>query len=38
MTDAADDDPNMPDALEAAAALDAKFAKTRQLAGRCTAS
>jgi amidase len=33
MTDAADDDPNMPDALEAAAALDAKFAKTRKLAG-----
>jgi Asp-tRNA(Asn)/Glu-tRNA(Gln) amidotransferase A subunit family amidase len=33
MTDAVDDDPNMPDAFEVAAALDAKFAKTRKLAG-----
>src|SRR5262245_24322549 len=32
-TDAIDDDPSMPDALETAAALDAKFAKTRRLAG-----
>jgi Asp-tRNA(Asn)/Glu-tRNA(Gln) amidotransferase A subunit family amidase len=32
-TDAADDDPNMPDALEAAAAIDAKFAKTNKLVG-----
>ena len=33
MTDAADADPNMPDALQAAAALDAKFAKSRKLTG-----
>jgi amidase len=33
MTDAADDDPQMPDALETAARLDAKFARTRRLAG-----
>src|SRR5438034_8872547 len=33
MTDPVDNDPNMPDALEAAAALDAQFAKTGQLAG-----
>ncbi|MDQ1710191.1 MAG: amidase, partial [Frankiaceae bacterium] len=32
-TDAADDDPNMPDALETAAAIDAKFAKTNKLVG-----
>jgi amidase len=33
MTDAVDDDPNMPDALEVAARLDAYFAQTGQLAG-----
>jgi amidase len=33
MTDAADDDPAMPDALETAARLDAKFARTRRLVG-----
>ncbi len=33
MTDAADNDPNMPDALEVAAALDKQFARTGQLAG-----
>src|SRR4029434_1862248 len=33
MTDLVDNDPNMPDALEVAAALDARFAKTGQLAG-----
>jgi amidase len=33
MTDAADDDPGMPDAIEVAARLDAKFAKTRKLVG-----
>jgi Asp-tRNA(Asn)/Glu-tRNA(Gln) amidotransferase A subunit family amidase len=33
MTDAVDSDPRMPDALETAAALDAKFARTRELAG-----
>ena len=33
MTDAADDDPNMPDALQVAAQLDAKFAKSAKLAG-----
>jgi Asp-tRNA(Asn)/Glu-tRNA(Gln) amidotransferase A subunit family amidase len=33
MTDAADDDPAMPDALEVAAALDAHVAKTGQLVG-----
>jgi amidase len=33
MTDSVDNDPNMPDALEVAAALDAQFAKTGQLAG-----
>ncbi|AHF90333.1 amidase [Opitutaceae bacterium TAV5] len=33
LTDTADDDPRMPDALETAAALDAAFAKTGQLAG-----
>ena len=32
-TDAVDDDPNMPDALEVAAALDAEFAKTGKLVG-----
>jgi Asp-tRNA(Asn)/Glu-tRNA(Gln) amidotransferase A subunit family amidase len=32
-TDSVDDDPNMPDALEVAAALDAQFAKTGKLAG-----
>jgi Asp-tRNA(Asn)/Glu-tRNA(Gln) amidotransferase A subunit family amidase len=33
MTDLVDDDPNMPDALESAAALDRHFAATSQLAG-----
>jgi Asp-tRNA(Asn)/Glu-tRNA(Gln) amidotransferase A subunit family amidase len=33
MTDAADDDPRMPDALEAAAALDAEFVRTGKLVG-----
>jgi amidase len=33
MTDPVDNDPNMPDALEVAAVLDARFAKTGQLAG-----
>src|ERR1043166_7324998 len=33
MTDLVDNDPNMPDALEVAAALDLRFAKTGQLAG-----
>jgi amidase len=33
MTDSVDNDPNMPDALEVAAALDAHFARTGQLAG-----
>ena len=33
MTDAVDNDPNMPDALEVAAALDERFARTGQLAG-----
>ena len=33
MTDAPDDAPNMPDALEVAAALDAQFARTGQLVG-----
>src|SRR6202008_3071397 len=33
MTDPVDDDPDMPDALEVAAAQDRKFAKTRKLAG-----
>ena len=33
MTDAADDDPAMPDALETAAKLDAKFARRHKLAG-----
>jgi Asp-tRNA(Asn)/Glu-tRNA(Gln) amidotransferase A subunit family amidase len=33
MTDAADDSPIMPDAIEAAAALDRKFAETGELAG-----
>jgi len=33
MTDAVDDDPAMPDALETAAALDAKFAATGELVG-----
>jgi amidase len=32
-TDLADDDPGMPDALETAAAIDAKFARTRRLVG-----
>lgn len=32
-TDLADDDPGMPDALEVAAALDAKFARTGKLVG-----
>jgi Asp-tRNA(Asn)/Glu-tRNA(Gln) amidotransferase A subunit family amidase len=33
MTDAADNDPNMPDALEVAAAQDREFAKTGKLVG-----
>ena len=33
MTDPVDNDPNMPDALETAAALDAAFAKTGKLVG-----
>jgi Asp-tRNA(Asn)/Glu-tRNA(Gln) amidotransferase A subunit family amidase len=33
MTDPVDSDPNMPDALEVAAALDARFAKTGKLVG-----
>jgi len=33
MTDAADNDPKMPDALETAAKLDAEFAKTGKLVG-----
>jgi Asp-tRNA(Asn)/Glu-tRNA(Gln) amidotransferase A subunit family amidase len=33
MTDSVDNDPRMPDALEVAAALDAHFARTGQLAG-----
>ena len=33
MTDAADNDPNMPDALEVAAAQDRQFAKTGKLVG-----
>jgi Asp-tRNA(Asn)/Glu-tRNA(Gln) amidotransferase A subunit family amidase len=33
MTDATDDNPNMPDALEVAAKLDAEFAKTGKLVG-----
>jgi amidase len=33
MTDAADNDPNMPDALEVAAKLDAEFARTGRLVG-----
>ena len=33
MTDSVDADPRMPDALETAAQLDAKFARTRRLAG-----
>ena len=33
MSDAADDDSDMPDALESAAKLDAEFKKTRKLAG-----
>ncbi len=33
MTDLVDNDPDMPDALEVAAALDAKFAKTGKLVG-----
>ena len=33
MTDSVDDDPNMPDALEVAARLDAKFARTHRLVG-----
>ncbi|HEY9154713.1 MAG TPA: amidase [Opitutaceae bacterium] len=33
MTDAIDNDPNMPDALEVAAKLDAEFAKTGKLTG-----
>jgi amidase len=33
MTDPVDDDPGMPDALETAAAIDAKFARTRRLVG-----
>ncbi len=33
MTDPVDDDPNMPDALEVAARLDAEFAKTGKLVG-----
>ncbi len=33
MTDLADNDPNMPDALEVAATLDAEFARTGKLSG-----
>jgi Asp-tRNA(Asn)/Glu-tRNA(Gln) amidotransferase A subunit family amidase len=33
MTDAADDDPTMPDAYETAAAIDARFATTKKLVG-----
>jgi Asp-tRNA(Asn)/Glu-tRNA(Gln) amidotransferase A subunit family amidase len=33
LTDLVDNDPNVPDALEVAAALDARFAKTGQLVG-----
>jgi amidase len=33
MTDSSDNDPNMPDALEVAAALDKEFAETGKLAG-----
>jgi amidase len=33
MTDLVDGDPNMPDALEVAAALDAEFEKTKKLSG-----
>jgi amidase len=33
MTDSADDDPSMPDALETAAAQDRRFARTRKLVG-----
>jgi len=33
MTDLVDNDPNMPDALEVAAALDLRFARTGQLVG-----
>lgn len=33
LTDAADDDPNMPDALEQASRLDARFARTSELTG-----
>jgi len=33
LTDEADDDPSMPDALETAAELDEDFARTRELAG-----
>ena len=33
MTDSLDNDPNMPDALEVAAALDERFTRTGQLAG-----
>src|SRR5262245_19094699 len=33
MTDAIDNDPRMPDALESAAALDAAFARTGRLVG-----
>lgn len=35
-TDPVDNDPNMPDALETAKALDAEFARTGKLRGRCT--
>jgi len=38
ITDATDDGSDMPDALEIAARMDAKFARTRKLAGPCTAS
>jgi amidase len=38
LTDPVDNDPNMPDALESAAALDELFARTGQLAGPCMAS
>ena len=38
MTDAVDNDPAMPDALETAAAQDAEFARTGKLAAARTAS
>ena len=38
LTDAVDNDPNMPDALEVAAAQDREFARTGQLVGPLAAS